>query len=241
MMLIFTYHSIDPTPYLYGHAPDIFEAQMRQMRDACDLLTLEQCIQQLKGSEAPFSRRPQALVTFDDGIRDNYTNAFPILQRLGIPAVIFMTTSLLGKIHHNPTSGRPFEMLHADDLREMEASRCMRIESHTHTHPVLPTLDEAGIRGEMERSNEILEQVLGRPSIAIAYPKGEADARVAHCAKEYYQIGFGGAGVPFRSSGIDLYRVPRITVSSDLTAQRFRALLSPSYWRLKHVRDRFLP
>jgi peptidoglycan/xylan/chitin deacetylase (PgdA/CDA1 family) len=46
-------------------------------------------------SGRPFTR-PLAAVTFDDGYRDVYENAFPILQRRGIPAAVFVVTSLVG-------------------------------------------------------------------------------------------------------------------------------------------------
>jgi peptidoglycan/xylan/chitin deacetylase (PgdA/CDA1 family) len=37
-----------------------------------------------------------AAVTFDDGYRDFYDHAFPLLKRKGIPAAVFVVTSLLG-------------------------------------------------------------------------------------------------------------------------------------------------
>jgi peptidoglycan/xylan/chitin deacetylase (PgdA/CDA1 family) len=43
----------------------------------------------------PFSR-PVAAVTFDDGYRDVYLNAFPILKRKGVPAAVFVVTDLVG-------------------------------------------------------------------------------------------------------------------------------------------------
>lgn len=43
----------------------------------------------------PFDE-PAAAVTFDDGYRDVYDNAFPVLKRKGIPAAFFVVTDLIG-------------------------------------------------------------------------------------------------------------------------------------------------
>lgn len=47
-------------------------------------------------SGEPFTE-PVAAVTFDDGYRDVYDHAFPVLQRKGIPAAFFVVTDLVGK------------------------------------------------------------------------------------------------------------------------------------------------
>ena len=45
------------------------------------------------------SHKPLAAVTFDDGYSDFYYNARPLLQKMGIPATVFVVTSVIGTTH----------------------------------------------------------------------------------------------------------------------------------------------
>lgn len=71
-----------------------FERQMRWLRGWFSVLSLEEFARQVERGE-PFAR-PSCLVTFDDGWRDNYTNAFPALRREGLPALIFLPFAYIG-------------------------------------------------------------------------------------------------------------------------------------------------
>ena len=66
-------------------------------------------------------RRPAAAITFDDGYHDVYELAFPLLKAKGMPAAVFVVTSLVG------TSGVPlFERLYLALLRARHASQSPR-------------------------------------------------------------------------------------------------------------------
>lgn len=76
-----------------------FEWQMRFLRDHFAPVTFRQLIDRLdRGADLPAH---SVVVTFDDGHIDNYTLAFPVLRKLGLPATIFLSTGYIG-------SGSPF-------------------------------------------------------------------------------------------------------------------------------------
>jgi len=72
----------------------IFERQMEVLASLLTPVTLTDAVRWLDG-HADIPRRA-ALVTFDDGWIDTYTNAFPVMKRLGIPGVVFLATGLIG-------------------------------------------------------------------------------------------------------------------------------------------------
>jgi peptidoglycan/xylan/chitin deacetylase (PgdA/CDA1 family) len=74
---------------------DVFEMQMLFLKKHFEILSLHDLLALWKGKKLDKGKR-YCVVTFDDGWRDNYLYAFPILQKHGIPATIFLPTTLIG-------------------------------------------------------------------------------------------------------------------------------------------------
>jgi peptidoglycan/xylan/chitin deacetylase (PgdA/CDA1 family)/CelD/BcsL family acetyltransferase involved in cellulose biosynthesis len=91
---IFRYHRVNDDHDVFFDALPVpqFIAQMEYLVRHFHLVSLDQLASgQLLG---PGDKRCVA-VTFDDGYRDNFVHAFPILKKMGIPATIFLTTGYI--------------------------------------------------------------------------------------------------------------------------------------------------
>ncbi len=85
--LVLSYHRVndDAHPFFCGTPIRVFRQQMELLRRYFSVQPLDALV----AGDAP----PNAIaITFDDGYRDNYTNAFPILRELELPATIFLVT-----------------------------------------------------------------------------------------------------------------------------------------------------
>jgi peptidoglycan/xylan/chitin deacetylase (PgdA/CDA1 family)/CelD/BcsL family acetyltransferase involved in cellulose biosynthesis len=87
---IFHFHRVndDGDPFLGGFSAHAFRAQMEHLSKHFPVLTLDQ----IAGGQFPKGRPYCVAVTFDDGYRDNFLCAFPILKSLAIPATVFLAT-----------------------------------------------------------------------------------------------------------------------------------------------------
>jgi peptidoglycan/xylan/chitin deacetylase (PgdA/CDA1 family) len=116
-------------------------------------------------------RHRAVLITFDDGYRDVFRYAVPVLQRFRMPATAFVIT--------NRTSDRRGgTWLSWGELREMERLG-LDIGSHTVSHVDLTALPRAAAEAELVRSRLALERHLGHPVQWFAYPFGGVSPAVA--------------------------------------------------------------
>ncbi len=76
----------------------VFEMQMRFLKEHFHVLSFTDLLDLWKEGGWNKTRR-YCVITFGDGWRDNYVNAYPILKTLNLPATIFLTTSLIGTNH----------------------------------------------------------------------------------------------------------------------------------------------
>ncbi|MBV9413733.1 MAG: polysaccharide deacetylase family protein, partial [Solirubrobacterales bacterium] len=159
-------------------------------------------------------------VTFDDGYQSVIDQGLPVLQRLGVPATLFMPSAFIGAQALSwPGIDHWLEGPFADELAPMSWAGLhslldagWEIGSHTCTHPHLTELADDELDDELQTSRAALEDGLARHCRSFAYPYGSVDRRVvAAAARAGYEtagtlpIGFRQAE-PLTWPRVGLYR-----------------------------------
>ncbi len=94
-IFILMYHRVDyeARPFFETVVPpDVFERQVRFLSRHYEIVDLKD----LKMMERGGDGKDLVILTFDDGYRDNYTYAFPVLKKYGVPATVFLATDYIG-------------------------------------------------------------------------------------------------------------------------------------------------
>jgi peptidoglycan/xylan/chitin deacetylase (PgdA/CDA1 family) len=176
----------------------------------------------------PASGRP-ILITFDDGYRDFIDFAWPVLQRHGFSAMVFVVTHKVGSVADwDIHLGDPAPLLDWAQIRQLRREG-VRFGSHTATHQPLSHIPIRDAIQEATWSRTLLQQQLGEEVRAIAYPWGVSDARVR---RELMTCGY-KLGLTV-NSGIatlkdDLMALPRSQIQgSDSLAAFAKYLESPA-------------
>lgn len=210
--LVLCYHSVsDEWEHPLAVSPRAFERQLSSL--------LRRRFRPVEASQLLGGPRRTLHVTFDDAYAD-IEEALRVLERLGIPASVFVATSFADE-------GRPLDVpelaeqaaanperlatMTWDGLRDA-TERGVTIGSHTVSHAHLTSLSDSELARELAESRARIEDELGHPCTLFAYPYGEHDRRVqAAVRRAGYEAAFAlSTGASRRNRfalpRIDLYR-----------------------------------
>ncbi len=118
---ILTYHSIDKSGSVVSVSPEKFRKQMLYLSESSfNVVSLSEIL-------AAFHERrllpaKTVVITFDDGYRNVYTEAFPVLDSYGFTATVFLITNYCGK--HNDWPDNCFRSLEVRSFRGARLKRC---------------------------------------------------------------------------------------------------------------------
>lgn len=235
---ILTFHSLDERPSVISFPPGLFERGMRRLHDSgYRTLNLAALIEYLQRG-VPFPERSLA-ITFDDGYQSVYQHAFPILQRYGFSATIFLAVGENG--NQTPLERLPSmcerSMLSWREIEEMH--KCgITFGAHTLTHPDLTRLPLAELNSQVYESKAVIEDTLGSEVTCFAYPYGRYDKRCRDVVSRHFVCACSDK-LALVHRGSDVLAIERIDVWYLRSERLFNLISARSFpW---YVRARNIP
>lgn len=205
---ILMYHSVRPNSNAQDKLclpPDTFDRQMRFLKQYhYNVISLEELGDLIRsGKKIPFKT---VVLTFDDGYKDNYLYAFPVLKKYQLPATIFVIVNEVGRQYDDRLSW--------EEIGLMQKSGLITFGSHTVNHPWLPELKDEGIlANEIFASKRILENNQRIPVNCFSYPGGRFNEKIKSLVqKAGYKLAV-ATSPGAKYSRDDLFLLKRIRVS----------------------------
>ena len=163
------YHRVSDDNDELAVSPARFSAQMEALADAdVTVVGLEEATELLNdGTHGRY-----ACVTFDDGYRDNLEQAVPILERLQMPAQIYLATAVIdGGARFGWYREQP-PLLTWDEVRDLARTELISFGAQSRTHPILTHLSDDEAWEEISGAKRDLEEQLKRSVTTFCYPGG---------------------------------------------------------------------
>ena len=226
---ILTYHSIDHRGSVLSVAPEKFLSHMTVLADSgYHIVSLNEAASWLQ-DQKPFPAKTAAL-TFDDGFKNFYQEAFPVLKKFGFPAMVFLVVGWCGKENAWPGQSKTipsFDLLDWKDIKEM-AGQGIEFGSHTMNHPNLSQISAVEAEHEISQSQKTIQEAIGQEVKFFAYPYGAYTPEVITLVKKKY-AGACSVHMDYVTSESDLYVLPRIDMFYFSQNSFFEYLNSPTF------------
>ncbi|MBW2075090.1 MAG: polysaccharide deacetylase family protein [Deltaproteobacteria bacterium] len=158
-------------------SPKRFRSQMAYLKaKGYQSITIKQWLNYRNGHGVCPSK--PIIITFDDGYRNFYTTAWPILKSYGFKPVVFLVTKYIGGVN------LPEEpLLNLEEIRDLAGSG-IEFGSHSHSHQDLTRLPLSAVESDVRASKAVLEGALGTEVGSFSYPYGKENRQVRWAVRE---------------------------------------------------------
>ena len=181
------HRSEKPEQHVLEVTPDFLEQKiLKYQQKGYRFVSINELPSLITAHYSPFTPR-FVCITFDDGYRDNYTVAYPLLKSLGVPFTIYVTTGFID--NKQPMWWYPGQSLalDLDELCILAEDPLCTIGAHTVNHPHLSQLPIDAQLNEIQTSQHQLQAILNRPIAHFSYPHGDYNDQTLNICR---QIGF---------------------------------------------------
>ncbi|HZJ83307.1 MAG TPA: polysaccharide deacetylase family protein [Clostridia bacterium] len=157
------------------------------------------------------------VLTFDDGYKDFYTNAYPILKKFGFPSIMFLCPGYIdtNKKYWWDQDEEQVKLMGWKDIYRLNKEGLVAFGSHTIEHADMDKLSMMEMEKELGGSQKLLEEKLGINIPHFAYPRGIYSKVGEDVLKKYYDTGVltsNGKRVDKKCSTPDTHILKRIPV-----------------------------
>ncbi len=238
---VFMYHHVLPQDDFISIGKENFDKQMEYLvKSGYKTLSSEEFYLFKLGKFTP--PKKAVFLTFDDGWRDFYYFAYPVLKRYGLRATVFLVTDWVEKASQRKTDFSPLShkeckkliktepervILNWEEIEKMKDLCDFHSHSHTHFEESLPPEEE------FELSRNILKKRLGINSLHFCWPRGEYNEKLLKIGQSKgYKIFYTtqrGTNLP----DSHLLEIKRIAVKSNLFWLKKSLLIYSNSWLTK--------
>lgn len=218
--VVLLYHRVSALahdPLMLTVTPAHFYEHLKELKKHFEIISTGELLARLMNHGL---NGTELAITFDDGYRDNMTEALPIAEKYEVPFTVFVATGTL----ENPPISYPWDNLYsnnvrsylsANDIQELASKSIVTLGAHTVSHPRLRDLPERLQGEEIKLSKKKLESLTHLPVSYFAYPYGGKLDFTAQTKKQARLSGMTAAfatGDRIIGYGQDIYAIPRINV-----------------------------
>lgn len=218
---ILYYHSVEESEdNELKISPEKFRGQLKYLKDNNYVSLTLQELQLYIIDNKPIPKN-SVVITFDDGYKDNYDNAYSILKEFGYTATIFVITGLIDK---DPN------YLNSNHIKEMSKNG-IEIGSHSINHEKLLEISKENKIETITKSKQDLEKLIEKPVISIAYPFGKFNDDVVNITKDAgYTLGF-TINKGWGNGKEDPLKLSRVYISAFITDESFKERISKAQYK----------